>query len=293
MQGLPRRLADCIRHKIFAPRCCRTDCVAKAPMWRRTPMIHTDGGWLCSPQCVEAEAQDRFEVMSVPKELATGHRVPLGLLMLSRGYLQEEQLQAVLSAQLQAREGKVGAWAQRLNFATERQVLTALSLQWSCPVLVLQMPPDATCPAMLPWRLLQSLRMMPVRFTRSTHLLYIALSEGVDHGALAAIERMLHCRVVPCVVSDRTMDEWLSRESTRTTSRVQVFEKTSGTGEMARITASYAGRLSADDVQMEQCGHYAWVRLASRGNSTDLLFDLHQSQQEAFLGVRETLLTAV
>ncbi|HST12122.1 MAG TPA: hypothetical protein VLL05_17235 [Terriglobales bacterium] len=143
------------------------------------------------------------------------------------------------------------------------------------------------------WTLLHSLRMVPVQFVRSTNLLYIALSEGVDHGVLAAIERMLRCQVVPCVVSDQTMDDWLSRESMQTSPRVQVFEKTSDAAEMARITASYAGRLSADYVQMEQCGDYAWVRLASQGKSTDLLFELHQSRQEPFLGFRETLITAV
>jgi hypothetical protein len=288
-----RRWADSVRHKIFAPRCSRTDCVAKAPIWRRAQMTRIDGGWLCSPRCLEAEAHDRFVVMSVPKQPTTSHRVPLGLLMLSRGYLQEEQLQVVLSAQRQAREGKVGAWALKLNFATERQVLTALSLQWSCPVLALQMPPDPSCPEMLPWRLLQSLRMMPVRFIASTGLLYMALSEGVDHGALAAIEQMLHCQVVPCLVSDRTMDGWLSRESVYTSPRVQLFDKPSGAAEMARITASYAGRLSADRVQMKQCGQYAWVRLASKGNGTDLLFDLHQCRQDTFFGPREALVTAV
>lgn len=136
-------------------------------------MIQMDGRWLCSTGCVEAEARARFAHMSVPKEPVANHRVPLGLLMLARGFLSEEQLQAVLAVQLAARVGKIGAWAQKLEFATERQVLTALSLQWSCPVLALQTPPDFTCTEKLPWRLLESLRMMPVRFIGSTHLQFI------------------------------------------------------------------------------------------------------------------------
>jgi hypothetical protein len=194
--------------------------------------------------------------------------------MLARGFLREEQLQAALAAQLQAHRGKIGTWAQRLNFVTERQVLTALSLQWSCPVLALKTPPDFTCMEMIPWRLLQSLRMMPVRFLRSTRLLYVALCEGIDHGVLLAIEQMLHCHVVPCLVSDQTMDGWIKRESDWKALAVQAFDKTSGAAEMARITASYAGRLCADQIQIVRCGRYGWVRLTSGGNGSDLLFDL-------------------
>ena len=123
-----------------------------------------------------------------------------------------------------------------------------LSLQWSCPLLALQTPRDANCARMLPSELLRSLRMMPVRFVRSTRLLYIAVCEGVDHGALSAVEQMLDCHAVPCLVSDRVMDGWMEQEWTGKSPQVQVFEKTAGAAEMARITASYAGRLSAEQV---------------------------------------------
>jgi hypothetical protein len=255
-------------------------------------MTQMEGKWFCSTRCLEAEAHARFAYMNVPRESAPKHRVPLGLLLLARGYLNEDQLQAVLSAQLEARQGKIGAWAQKLNFVTERQVLSGLSLQWSCPLLALQTPPDATCSRMLPWDLLASLRMMPVRFVRSTSLLYIAVCEGVDHGALAAIEQMLHCHAVPCLVSDRVMDGWMEEESTWKSPQVQVFEKTSGAGEMARITASYAGRLSAEGVRIARCGHYGWVRLTAAGNNSDLLFDL-RSQLACLPDWREALSAAV
>jgi len=260
--------------RIFPPRCARADCVSRPLIWRRTPMIRMDDRWLCSARCVEAEARATFEHMSMPKEPAAGHRVPLGLLMLARGFLSEAQLQTVLAAQRQARGGKIGSWAQRLNFSTERQVLTALSLQWSCPVLALQTPPDFTCTAMIPWKLLQALRMMPVRFIRSTRLLYLALCEGIDHGALLAIEQMLVCHVVPCLVSDHAMDAWIERKSSWTAPGVRVFNQTSGAAEMARITASYAGRLCADQIQIVRCGAHGWVRLTAGGNKSDLLFDL-------------------
>ncbi len=269
-----RNWTSSVWRRIFPPRCTRADCVSGSFIWHRTPMIQMDDRWLCSARCMEAEARTAFEHMSMPKEPVARHRVPLGLLMLARGFLSEEQLQTVLAAQRQARQGKIGYWAQRLNFATERQVLTALSLQWSCPVLALQTPPDFTCTEMIPWKLLQSLRMMPVRFIRSTGLVYIALCEGIDHAALLAIEQMLRCHVVPCLVSDHEMDGWIERKSSWRAPGVQVFNQTSGTAEMARITASYAGRLSANQIQIVRCGRYGWVRLTTGGNGSDLLFDL-------------------
>jgi hypothetical protein len=255
-------------------------------------MIHVEGRWLCCTNCLEAEAHARFAYMSVPRDSTPKHRVPLGLLLLARGYLNEDQLQAVLSAQLRARQGKIGAWAQKLNFVSERQVLSGLSLQWSCPLLALQTPPDATCSRMLPRELLAALRMMPVRFVRSPRLLYLAVCEGIDHGALAAIEQMLDCHAVPCLVSDRVMDGWLGEESTSKSPPVQVLEKSSGAAEMLRITASYASRLSADGVRIARCGHYGWVRLTAAGSTSDLLFDL-RSRPACLLELREALSAAV
>jgi hypothetical protein len=103
----------------------------------------------------------------------------------------------------------------KLQFVTERQLLNALSLQWSCPVLALQSRPDFACVELQPWNLLRSLRVMPVRLVRSTLLLYLAVCEGIEHTSLAAIEQILHCRVVPCLVTDREMDRWLESERAR------------------------------------------------------------------------------
>jgi len=101
--------------------------------------------------------------------------------MLWRGYVNEEQLQSLLNAQREGGGGKLGDWAVKLQFVTERQLLNALSLQWSCPVLALQTPADLACAELLPWDLLLSLRMMPVRFARSIHLLYSGLPGSRTH----------------------------------------------------------------------------------------------------------------
>ncbi len=166
-----RKWVDVARRRMSPPPCAHSGCQSSVPIWRRTAPLRVRGKWVCSLQCAEAEARDHFEWMRAQRETLPAYRVPLGLMMLSRGYLTEEQLLVVLNAQLRAREGMLGDWTQRLGFATESQVLAALSLQCSCPILKLQTPPDRDSIAMLPWVILRGLHMMPVRFSNSNRLL--------------------------------------------------------------------------------------------------------------------------
>jgi hypothetical protein len=88
---------------------------------------------------------------------------------------------------------------QPLHYVTERQVLTALGVQWACPLLAMKSPLELPSVPMLPWPLLHDLRLMPVRFFAARRLLYVAVSLRVEYAALASIEQMLNCQVIPCL----------------------------------------------------------------------------------------------
>jgi hypothetical protein len=229
--------------------------------------------WLCSPQCLEKEARAIFDQLSSPPmpDPAPKHRVPLGLLMLELGYVSEEQLRTALEMQIRERRGRIGEWLQVLHFVTERQVLAALGVQWACPLLSLRQAPDPACSSILPMPLLRSLHLVPVRFMSATRLLYVALCVRVNYRVLAAVEQMVECRAIPCLVGDRKMDEWL-RQGQNFEHDVQVFDRSSGPAEMARITASYVAKLSAEEVRIVRCGPYVWARLNVGSCATDLLF---------------------
>lgn len=274
VKALLRVWTRVVRHRIFPPLCDRPDCNAPgaARIWQRRPPIRVQRAWLCSPQCVEREARLIFDqVASQPPSPIPHHRVPLGLLMLAHGYLDETQLQTALEAQQRAGQGKIGEWLQAMNFATERQVVAALGVQWACPPLALREASDAGCVNLLPCALSRHLRIMPVRFVASTGVLYLALSERVDYRVLSAIEEMLDCRTVPCLVSDRWMNRMLEGAQTPEPA-VRMFDRISGSAEMARITASYVARVGAEQVRIVRCGSYIWVRLAAEKHATDLLF---------------------
>ena len=64
------------------------------------------------------------------------HRIPIGLLMLSQGWITQEQLRRALDAQREAGgKARIGKWLMQQCNLSEEQVTRALSMQWGCPVL--------------------------------------------------------------------------------------------------------------------------------------------------------------
>ncbi len=282
MQGLRQTLSHVVRHRIFPPVCDSRDChSARMRVWQRRPPIRMHQAWLCSPQCVERAARPILDAASFRGVLPnSAHRMPLGLLMLAHGYVSEFQLQAALDAQRRAGEGKIGQWLQTLHFATERQVVAALGVQWACPLLAIRESLHPRCASLLPSPLLRALKLVPVRFTPATHQLYAALCDRVDYTTLSAIEQVLNCRVVPCLVSDRFMHTMLEGLQ-KSESAVHVFDRISSTAEMARIVGSYVAMLSSEDVRIVRCGPYIWSRLEANRTFTDLLFSLNEERAAA------------
>jgi hypothetical protein len=214
--------------------------------------------------CLElalAETLERIRIVVGPA-VSAPHRIPLGLLLLSRQQLTAEQLRTALEAQRAAGHGRIGEWLQRLGFATEDQITAALARQWSCPVLRMSTPSPASnlMPA-IPSLLLRSFSMIPVNFVAATSTLHIAFGEGIDYGVLYAIEQMLACRTEPCLVSPSLMRKNLLTLSPHRGKSEVVFERVADAAEFVRIVGSYACKMDASEIRVVPCGVYIWVRL--------------------------------
>lgn len=260
------------------PRCADRECSAARRMGQRLGWRHVgirlSGSWYCSPQCLEKAVRQNFSrgrVTALPKRSAR-HRIPLGLLMLSRGQLTNPQLRAALEAQRASGHGRIGQWLEHMGFATEQQVTAGLGLQWACPVLPASAPHDPACLGLLPFSLLESFRMLPVRFVAATRILYVAFCDGIDYTALNAIEQMLDCRTEACLLSHSALERGLEQMAEQFRTRDLSFESRRDVGEMARITCSYALKLGAEEVRIVHCGDYLWTRLQSGDTATNLLF---------------------
>lgn len=131
--------------------------------WRRQRGTWMRGRWFCTDHCLEREIESVVEEFLFKRGSVTRapHRMPLGLLMLSRGSLNKDQLKTALLTQRREPSDKIGKWLQRLGYVTEKQVVAALALQWGTPVLVF--PEEIAPQSAIPWELLNALRIMPVR----------------------------------------------------------------------------------------------------------------------------------
>jgi hypothetical protein len=262
------------RHPACAERDCNRMRRMSRPVARWKGKIRLRGASYCAPQCFENAARECFYAACTPVVAASPiqHRIPLGLLMLSRGELTREQLRAALEAQQGNHQRLIGECLLALGFATEQQITTALGLQWACPVLALRTPRDSGCGRMLPYRLLERFRMLPIQFVRATRVFCVAFCDGIDYTALYAIEQMLDCHTEACLISRSSMDRELERMGHEARVGDLLFESWHDAAAMARITCGYALRFGADEVRIAGCGEYVWVRLETERQVATLLF---------------------
>jgi hypothetical protein len=230
------------------------------------------GARYCRTECLElALVEVLGQVLRVQYRAAlASHRIPLGLLLLSRQQLTAEQLRTALEVQRAAGRGKssakstrkIGAWLQELGFATEQQITAALARQWSCPVLrtgaaavgASRFPP-------IPVLLLESFQMMPVELVEATGTLLMAFSEGIDYTVLYAIEQMLGYHTEPCLVCPSTLQKSLQALARHRGSSDVIFDRVEDAGECAHIIGNYATKVEAEEVRFARCGEHLWIRL--------------------------------
>lgn len=249
-----------------APLCAACDSLQLRSRWqrmqRRRSGVSLQGRRYCGADCLrQAILEILWENRSAPQRASmASHRVPLGLLLLSRQQISAEHLRSALEAQRNSGSGKIGEWLQQLGFATELDVTAALARQWGCPMLRAEAAGLFAdhCPA-IPLPLLESFQMIPVELVEANRSLLVAFSAAVDHNALYAIERMLGYHTEPCLVTAGKMRQGLLALAGMRVSDDVIFERVEDS-ECARIIASYAAKLAAREIRLARCGKHLWAR---------------------------------
>src|SRR6266481_2214087 len=262
--------------------CALASCSSARSLWQR---IHRrqgaflDGAFYCQPECLETALISQLSHLRVmAPSPQPPNRIPLGLLMVARGKLTYIEVRAALEAQRRARYGKIGEWIEKLGFATEQDVTTALALQWGCPVASSFDPSAIHSPGSIPLPILEAFQMLPLNYLAVTNTLYLAFGERVDHSALFAIEKILDCRTQPCVAGRKSIARQLdSMRQLPRPSDVE-FGPMNDLAEMGRIASSYSARLSPEAVRLSRIGRFIWlrldVRIKTRSTVTNLVFRL-------------------
>ena len=248
------------------------------PAWlRKDEGICLQGQWYCSPECFEHAAQSAFFRLlpGADESPKRHHRIPIGLLLLSRGTITDEQLKRALLLQREKGSGKIGRFLQDIQAASEQDITEGLAAQWGCPVYPLGKGREfLQCASLLPLTLLEAGRMLPVHYLSVQQTLYMAFVEGVDRTALYAVEQMLHLRTVPCIVSESGLSGALESFRLLASVPTAVFENSNIPLEMARTTRSYACQLGARDVWVARAGRFIWIRMRTPQEYKDILFQL-------------------
>ena len=241
-----------------------------------------DGHWYCSPECFEqalASAVAKFLHLKA-HALAKPHRVPLGLLMLSRGLVDNEQLKKALKAQKESGTGRVGEWLRHIGAVNEEQVTQILGLQWSIPVFPLsQSRRFLECARLVPFSLLEVAEMVPVHRISSSQDLYVAFVDRINYSALYALEKMLDCHTEPCLAVESHIVQALNELRQMPRPIETLVNNVSDPGEMASSILAHVLRLGAMDVKISGFDNFIWARILSPSGSTDILFHVQRNDR--------------
>lgn len=208
------------------------------------------------------------------------YRMPLGLLMLSKGLITNEHLQEALKVQRESQRGRLGDWLRQLGMVTEDQLTSALGMQWGYPVFHLaQSPGFAECAAMVPLPVLEASCMAPVHYLPHSRTLYVAFSDGIDFAALRGLEQMLECSTQPCVIGESEMSEALDEIRRLPRPSETVLECPCEPQKLASTTRDWAQSNAAERVRATTCSEYLWIRIENTSNSGHLLVRLLEAAQ--------------
>ena len=236
-------------------------------LWRsrQTPIL--EGKWACSPACMQELVQAAVlrEVGEKSSQNAIHqHRVPLGLVLLSRGWITQEQLRSALEAQKKAGSGRLGEWLVRQKAVDEDRVVRALGAQWNCPVLSPDPHDPVAMAAMFPRLLIDSLGAIPLRLA-GRQLLYIAFEERIDRCLILAVERMLGLKVEAGVLPGA---EFLRRQQDMLRApfpKARLLEAANVRGLVHALTGMIEERKPVQ-ARIVRIHDYFWLRLWSNTN---------------------------
>jgi hypothetical protein len=229
-----------------------------------------EGGWSCSAACTA----ERIET-AVRRELdgrggigePYRHRVPLGLIMMEKGWITAAQLRAALDAQ-KASGGRLGQCLISAGGVSEGQVTRALSLQWSCPVIPLgSHDPEALSVAM-PRLFVDALGALPLRVAAGK-LVYLGFEERLDPVLALAVERMSGLRAESGLVASSEFRPAHARMLAAAFPPVELVEASSDPV-LVRVLARAVERARPFESRLVRVHDCLWLRMWGKAQAAPL-----------------------
>ena len=267
------------RLKVITSRCegCHRS-LALRRLSARKAGVRLHDRWYCGSACFLKAAEARltslmFSGVETPSHLS---RMPLGLILVDRGWLNATQLRAATDEQKEFGE-EIGELLVRRGFVNESQVTAGRATQWGCPVYT---TPNHLAPVtvQIPLALIRMHAAIPLHLVVTKKVLLMGFVQGIDYGFLRTIEEMTGCETKSCFITPGDFRfQMLQRELAHEqqgdpiTNEIEI-DTPQSPGEMASLLCGYAIDLGADEVVIEGCRDHVWAQLRAGSNEVDILF---------------------
>ncbi len=228
--------------------------------------------WFCSYRCLARGLERTLGKMLGPVGVQTKHsfRMPLGLTLVSRGYLTSDQLRE--ANELHRERGQeIGETLLDLGFVNEKQLTAVKAAQWGCPAYDLPacMPPAAF---RVPATMMKRYLMVPLQYVEKQQKLSIGFCEGIEYVALYAVEQITGCKAQPYLITASDYQRFTASLSEREVFEEQVFDDPHTPAEMRHVLCSFGAQMDAEEIAVTRCGDQLWTRLTRGKEVADLLF---------------------
>jgi hypothetical protein len=220
----------------------------------------------CSPDCLHAGLVRHFsELLHKPKSVQNKrqHRIPLGLELVSRGYIDGQTLQAALQRQKQQPDVRLGQILMSMGAVSEEQITTAVAAQWSVPVFRLDPCRVPEAAQLVPFALMERYKMLPVHFGKQQNRLHLAFAQAVDYSVLYSIEQMLGVTTEACMADESVLLNLIGLTSNQERPAEYVLNNLSS-AELASMIAGYALRLRSERIRTSSCHGQIWVSATAK-----------------------------
>jgi hypothetical protein len=250
--------------QICANPACRTGWMQ---LWRSRSGPVFEGGWSCSAACTAARVRAAVLRESKGRTAAREpyrHRIPLGLLMLEKGWITESQLRGAVASQKQ-HGGRLGGWLVRQQGVSADLVTRALALQWSCPVLSTGAQDAERLAALVPRLFVDAFGAVPLKLAAGK-VLYLGFEDRLDPVLARAVERMTDLRVECGVVADAEFEASHERALRAKHPPVELVEAASEEL-LARALARALEKARPAEARLVRVHDFLWLRMARKAGA--------------------------
>lgn len=249
-------------------------------LFRSHALPRFEGKWACSTGCMERIVADavRSQMDSwEPVAAARSLRMPLGLILLSRGWITHRELREALEVKRSAGAGRIGEWLGRLHGISEATIAKAMGIQWNCAVLRSITPGTEFVTSVIPDLLCHRYGLALLRQRRDA-VFYLAAKYCADHAASRAVEHMLGAPVQAVFLEDSA---WSSVASDASAS----VESDSGRDGIVACIAELVERSRPANARLVRIHDHLWLRMWLRRRERiiqieDAVFSLRANREE-------------